>query len=134
MKTIDSLAEKEYWGRMMLIGRYQNSMAPYNIVLYAVTGRSPSSRARELVHAEDLEFGAVKTNPTDPEQVKEGIEPLLIYNAIRVVNNVVIVSNGAQTDMVADWVRRNGDDNYYSASLILALAFDGPYMVDPGKS
>ncbi len=95
---LETIASKEYIGRMIIIGKIGDD----EVIAYAVTGRSPSSQAREMVFNKELDAQAIKTNPTDPEALKTGIEPLLIYNCIRRHNGNFVVSNGAQTDLIID--------------------------------
>ena len=97
MSGLENIADKEYLGRIIIVGRASNGD---DVVVYAVTGRSEPSRARELIANNELEVGAMRTNPTDPKALEEGIEPLLIYNFLRRYNENLIVSNGAQTDLI----------------------------------
>ena len=79
-----------YPGRMIAIGR--DVSGAHHIVLYAITGRSPSSQARKLV----AEGNRIWTKPTDPEILKKGNPDLLVYPAI-VLGAGIAVSNGKQT-------------------------------------
>ncbi|MBI2631439.1 hypothetical protein HYW75_00360, partial [Candidatus Pacearchaeota archaeon] len=105
METLDWIAKQEYLGRGILIGRTINEI---DFISYFVTGRSAPSQARKLVEEWDKE-DRVRTECTDEEQLKKGTPELLIYNAMRRVNDVFIVSNGAQTDVITDEVIRNPD-------------------------
>lgn len=127
--TIEQIADKEYLGRMIIIGRTIDGRN--DVVAYAVTGRSPPSRARELIRLED---GTIKTNVTDEKQLKEGNPKLLIYNAIRRYHDSFIVTNGAQTDLVFDTMERlrmAGD--YVTPAGILVKSFERPYLVEGNK-
>lgn len=102
MKGLENIADKEYLGRFIAIGLDKSGLN--EIIVYGVTGRSPSSQAREIVINDELEDFAIKTNPTDPEALKKGNEALLIYNCIRAAGpqgeHAFVVSNGAQTDLI----------------------------------
>ncbi len=102
MKGLENIAKMEYPGRGIVIGLHPNGLN--EIIVYFVTGRSPSSQAREIVKNKDIKGFALKTNPTDPEALKKGNEALLIYNCIRVAGpkgeHAFVVSNGAQTDLI----------------------------------
>ena len=89
-KPLACLQRMTYPGRLVAVGR--DVSGAFNIVIYAITGRSPSSRARKLV----VEGNAVWTKPTDPEVSKKGNSDLLIYPAL-VLGAGIAVSNGRQT-------------------------------------
>ncbi len=82
----------EYPGRFIIIGRDPND--DYNVVVYGLTGRSPPSRARKLVHCANQR---VEVQPTDEAAVSQGQRDLLIYPAIFYDTQGIAVSNGAQT-------------------------------------
>jgi IMP cyclohydrolase len=86
----DNLSRMIYPGRLLALGR--DRADEHHIILYAITGRSPSSQARRL----EEENGAVWTKPTDLETLKKGNPDLLVYPAI-VFARGVAVSNGRQT-------------------------------------
>jgi len=90
------LKENTYPGRGIVVGMTPDSR---NLVqIYWIMGRSENSRNRIFVQ----EGNAVKTKAfieskmTDPS--------LIIYYPIRVVNNAHIVTNGDQTDTIADFI------------------------------
>jgi IMP cyclohydrolase len=97
LKGLEPLAAMEYPGRIIIIGR--DPSGDHDVVVYAITGRSPSSQARRLVY-DGLE--AVRSQATDPGRLKEGNERLLIYNCIRKSPDGLVVSNGAQTDLILE--------------------------------
>jgi len=86
-----------YPGRVIIIGR--DPSGRHDVVVYAVTGRSPSSRARRLVHDGG---GSVRTEVTDPDLLPGGNEKLLIYHCLRPYPGGLAVSNGAQTDLIRE--------------------------------
>jgi len=85
-----SLERLAYPGRLIVIGR--DVSGAFHVVIYAVTGRSPSSQARKLV----AEGNAVWTKPTDPDVLKKGNPDLLVYPAL-ILGEGIAVSNGRQT-------------------------------------
>lgn len=88
--SLRALAAMEYPGRLIVLGRSRRG--GHAVVVYAVTGRSPSSQARELVRRGD----AVWTRPTDPAVLAKGDPDLLVYPAL-VFGRGIAVSNGKQT-------------------------------------
>jgi IMP cyclohydrolase len=123
----------EYHGGIIILGRAESGE---NVVAYAVTSRSPSSRARKF----ELEGEAIKTAPTNLQDLNTGNPALLIYPAItnegRGSENFVVVSNGAQTGLIADALRnynipfhsRFGDEAY-DLPAILSNAFQHPNII-----
>ncbi|MGD2245382.1 MAG: IMP cyclohydrolase [Candidatus Aminicenantes bacterium] len=95
---LDNLSKKEYPGRVIVIGldRYAENI----IVVYAITGRSPSSQARKMVS----ERAQILVTPTDESLIKQGNTNLLIYPAISFSENLA-VSNGKQTEDILDFLK-----------------------------
>jgi IMP cyclohydrolase len=89
-KKFSNLRDKEYPGRLIIIGRDLSN--ENDIILYAITGRSPSSQARRI----DLKADGAWVKPTDEKILKEGNRDLLIYPAI-LFGQGLAVSNGKQT-------------------------------------
>jgi IMP cyclohydrolase len=94
-----SLATLEYPGRLIIIGA--TGEAGRAAIVYAITGRSPSSQARKLVHRD----GGIWVQPTDEKALKTGNVDLLVYPAVLIAGGGIAVSNGKQT---ADVARRIG--------------------------
>ncbi|MFC2161505.1 IMP cyclohydrolase [Acidobacteriota bacterium] len=90
-KGLEKLVEKEYPGRLIIIG--SDKTGKRFIVLYAITGRSPSSQARKIEYS-DQKF---LVKPTDESIIKTGNIDLLIYPAV-ILSRGLVVSNGKQTD------------------------------------
>lgn len=87
-----NLSSREYPGRIIIIG--QDKSRGNMVVIYAITGRSPSSRARKL----EMEGDAIWASPTDEEVLKKGNRDLLVYPAVLFVPaRGIAVSNGRQT-------------------------------------
>jgi len=89
------LSSFEYPGRLILIGSPAESGGV--TVVYAVTGRSASSRARKLIRDGD----SVLVRPLDDEVLKTGNPDLLIYPAVRTAPGALAVSNGKHTEDAA---------------------------------
>jgi len=107
------LKQMPYPGRVIIIGK---SPAGKNVVMYAITGRSPSSQARRLVI--DGEAQQVLVTPTDEETLKTGNPDLLVYPAI-MCGSGIAVSNGKQT---VDIFNHLSKDRAATAVLTEALA------------
>ena len=90
------LAALEYPGRLIVIGAPAGGGRA--VVLYAITGRSPSSQARKLVHRD----GGIWVQPTDEATLKQGHVDLLVYPAVLFGRAGLAVSNGKQTGDVRD--------------------------------
>ena len=91
-QVLENLSSREYPGRVIIIG--QDNSGDSEVVIYAITGRSPSSQARKL----ELEEDAIWANPTDEEALIKGNIDLLVYPAILFVPaRGIAVSNGQQT-------------------------------------
>ncbi|MCP4715305.1 MAG: hypothetical protein GY868_09325 [Deltaproteobacteria bacterium] len=91
---MNNISNMVYPGRVIVIGQ---SPAGNAVVMYAITGRSPSSQARRLEIDEDQSRIFVK--PTDEETLKTGNPDLLVYPAI-ICGDGIAVSNGKQTEDV----------------------------------
>jgi len=89
-KGLKSLSAREYPGRVIILGK--DKSGEKEVVIYAITGRSPSSQARKL----ELEDDGIWAKPTDEEVLKKGNRDLLVYPAI-LFSQGIVVSNGKQT-------------------------------------
>jgi IMP cyclohydrolase len=89
--TTGILTKLEYPGRLIVIGAPRDGGKA--AILYAITGRSPSSQARTLVHRD----GGIWVQPTDEEILKTGNVDLLVYPALLFAAAGLAVSNGKQT-------------------------------------
>ncbi|MGZ5478534.1 MAG: IMP cyclohydrolase [Candidatus Aminicenantales bacterium] len=90
------LASLEYAGRLIVIGAAPDGGRA--VIIYAITGRSPSSQARRLV----LRDGGIWVEPTDEATLKQGHVDLLVYPAVLLSRAGLAVSNGKQTTDVRD--------------------------------
>lgn len=95
-KTGEGLVNLEYPGRLLAVGT--SPAGSETVIIYAVTGRSPSSQARRLVH----EAAGVWVRPTDEEVLSKGNVDLLVYPAILFGAGGIAASNGKQTPDIRD--------------------------------
>ena len=92
-------------GRIIIGGTMLNGA---RVAFYAITARSNPSRVRYL---KTISNKIIAVDVTDPKQLEDGDEALLLYNAIRIESGHLIVSNGAQTDAIASIVKSAVDMN-----------------------
>ncbi|WP_157683732.1 IMP cyclohydrolase [Microlunatus soli] len=85
------LAERPYPGRVLVVARTAAGLA----CSYAATGRSEASRQRRIRLTDD---GDLFVEPT----VGDAHDPLRHYRAVRGGDRHFVLSNGTQTDPVAD--------------------------------
>jgi len=95
-KTTGLLARLEYPGRLIAMGLA--SAGAKAVIVYAITGRSPSSQARKLV----LRDRGIWVQPTDEDVLKKGNVDLLVYPALLFAQEGIAVSNGKQTADIRD--------------------------------
>jgi IMP cyclohydrolase len=96
---LGKLSEMEYPGRYILI----QCESSREIVVYGITGRSPSSQARKFVRGENKMY----VEPTDKETLEQGQVELLIYDYMLWDEDVIAVSNGKQTNTILDEMLEN---------------------------
>ncbi len=93
------LAGNSYPGRGLIVG--QNDRGRW-VQVYWIMGRSANSRNRLFV----LEGDTLRTEAADPSRVED--PSLIIYNAMRRLDQWFIVTNGAQTDALYAALARGG--------------------------
>ena len=86
-----------YVGRGIVIGKTAD--AKRAAIAYFIMGRSANSRNRVFVERD----GAIFTEPFDASKVED--PSLIIYAAIRQLDNKLIVTNGDQTDTIYNGVK-----------------------------
>ena len=91
----DILKETVYLGRGIIIGKSKNNIA----IAYFLTGRSENSQNRIFANEGDT----LLTKPFDEKKVKD--PTLIIYAPIRNIENKIIVTNGAQTDTIYEYIK-----------------------------
>jgi IMP cyclohydrolase len=118
-QKIMAIPKMEYPGRIILIG---SNPAGEDVVMYAITGRSPSSQARRL----EKEKKIVYVKPTDEQVLQSGNPDLLIYPSIIVGRwKWIAVSNGKQTSDIALQFKKGS-----AAAAVLANAL-GSWEFEP---
>ena len=131
--NLEALANMEYPGRFMIIGR--DASGEHNVIVYGITGRSPPSQARRFV--EDKVLRVIRTEVTDKEQLEKGSPVLLIYPAIVAAGDAIVVSNGAQTNIVHTTIKNRYDpapvNSKPTANTLLVAAFAEPSLVYDAK-
>ena len=85
-----------YPGRGIVVGVTPDGKKA--VTAYFIMGRSENSRNRVFRKFE----GGVRTEPFDASKVTD--PSLIIYNAVRSLENCLIVTNGDQTDTVYDGI------------------------------
>ncbi len=89
----ERLADNPYPGRGIVLGRSDRG---HWVQVYWIMGRSVNSRNRVFVRDQDI----VRTQAADPSKVED--PSLIIYNAMRRLGPLCLVTNGAQTDGLYD--------------------------------
>lgn len=92
------LSANSYPGRGILLGRSMDQR--HAVIAYFMMGRSENSRNRIFESTED----GIRTKAFDESKLTD--PSLILYHPIRVVNGTIIVTNGNQTDTVAEAFRR----------------------------
>ncbi len=113
-----TLATLEYPGRLIVIGAPRDGGKA--VVIYAITGRSPSSQARKLVHRD----GGIWVQPTDEATLRQGNVDLLVYPAVLFSPAGVAVSNGKQTSDVRDRLAPGADPVSVLSKALAAWDFE----------
>ena len=85
------ISENAYPGRGIVLGRNRENSW---IVIYWLMGRSSNSRNRIFTH----ENGILRTEAVDLSIVED--PSLIIYNAMRDLDDCIVVSNGKHTDTI----------------------------------
>ena len=80
-----------YPGRLIVIGQARETENV--LVVYGITGRSPSSQARKMA----LDKDTIWVRPTDKDILKKGNIDLLIYPSVFCLSQGIAISNGKQT-------------------------------------
>jgi len=111
-----NLKNNEYPGRGIVVGAAPDGSRLVQV--YWIMGRSENSQNRVFL----LENDIVKTAPFDPLKVKD--PSLIIYNALRHLDDRFIVSNGDQTDTVYDAITSGG--SFESGLATRTFEPDGP--------
>ncbi len=92
------LANNPYPGRGIAVGKSKNGK--YAVSAYFIMGRSANSRNRVFTKKD----GDVFTEPFDFSKVED--PSLIIYAAVRELGNLLVVTNGDQTDTICSFADR----------------------------
>ncbi|HPE15954.1 MAG TPA: IMP cyclohydrolase [Oscillospiraceae bacterium] len=110
------LRANSYPGRGLVVGFTPGG--GHALVLYFIMGRSANSRNRVFT---PLDRG-IQTEAADPKKL---LDPsLIIYSPVRVFHNMIIVSNGDQTDTIFDYLQEGG--NFHRAMCSRTFEPDAP--------
>ena len=133
------LSQNPYPGRGILLGRSADNTK--TVIAYFIMGRSENSRNRIFETTDD----GIRTKAFDDSKM---VDPsLIIYHPVRVVEGTTIVTNGDQTDTVANafrdgtgWVRAlrtrefEPDGPNYTPRISGMVRPDGSYRLSILKS
>ena len=112
------LSGNPYPGRGILLGCSADGRRA--VIAYFIMGRSENSRNRVFEITED----GIRTKAFDESRMTD--PSLIIYHPVRVVDGTTIVTNGDQTDTVADAFRSGG--SWVRALRTREFEPDGPMM------
>ena len=142
MKLLDLneyLASHTYPGRCVMLGRSADNKSA--VIAYAIMGRSENSRNRIFEETED----GIRTRAFDESKMTD--PSLIIYHPVRKVGDVIVVTNGDQTDTVRDGLvagksyiealrtrQFEPDPDNYTPRISGVLAKDGSFCLSILKS
>lgn len=110
------LAENSYPGRGIVIGQSEDGR--FAAIAYFIMGRSVNSRNRVFV--EDGE--GLRTRAFDPGKLSD--PSLVIYAPVRVLGNATVVTNGDQTDTIAQFMNGNLFPGYSFEAALATRTFE----------
>jgi len=93
----DLLRDNPYPGRGIALGRSKDNQR--SVMIYFIMGRSENSRNRVFEETED----GIRTKAFDARKMTD--PSLIIYHPVRTVGGTTVVTNGDQTDTIADALR-----------------------------
>ncbi len=99
INNIDELIkDNAYVGRGIVIGKSADGKKA--VTAYFIMGRSDNSRNRVFV----ADGNSLRTEPFDASKVED--PSLIIYSAVKCVDNMLVVTNGDQTDTVEEYIKQ----------------------------
>ena len=116
MKITEALKGNSYPGRGVAIGT--SSDGKKGLIVYFIMGRSVNSRNRVFVPDGE----GIRTEAFDPAKLSD--PSLIIYSPVRRVNGCTVVTNGDQTDTIAEHLAVFG--SFESALRTRTFEPDGP--------
>jgi len=96
--NVEWLKNNPYPGRGIVMGLGPSGE---RVQIYWLMGRSENSKNRIFVQNKD---GSVSTKAFDEKKLTD--PSLIIYNPLKIVNDVHIISNGDQTDTIAEFLAK----------------------------
>ncbi len=97
-KTVtELLSGNTYPGRGIIIGKTEDGK--YTRIVYFIMGRSTNSRNRVFTATDD----GIMTEAYDPALLSD--PSLIIYHPVRYVDKLTVVTNGDQTDTIANFIK-----------------------------
>lgn len=112
------LRENPYPGRGIVLGLSEDGSAA--VMAYFIMGRSENSRNRVFREKD----GGIITEAFDPSKVED--PSLIIYAPVRVLGNHTIVTNGDQTDTIAQHLEKG--ESFEAALRTRTFEPDGPHF------
>ena len=115
---VELISSKTYPGRGLVVFRPKGENKLF--CAYWIMGRSENSRNRVFDEFE----GNIRTIPADDSKVED--PHLIIYNArIALPNkNVVVITNGDQTDTIVDFVKNDTDEKAGFVQALMTRTFE----------
>ena len=110
------LAENSYPGRGIVLGQSPDGQKAF--VAYWIMGRSANSRNRVF---EPIE-GGIRTVAADPAKLED--PHLIIYNAVLTLRETTVVTNGDQTDTIAQFMNGNLFPGYSFEAALATRTFE----------
>ena len=110
------LAGNEYPGRGIVLGQSPDGQKAF--VAYWIMGRSANSRNRVF---ESIE-GGIRTVAADPAKLED--PHLIIYNAVLTLRETTVVTNGDQTDTIAQFMNGNLFPGYSFEAALATRTFE----------
>lgn len=117
LNLCELLKNNAYPGRGVVVGTTADGT--HAVAAYFIMGRSANSRNRVFKRLPD---GTVITAPFDESRVED--PSLIIYNAVRPLDNRLIVTNGDQTDTIRDHLELG--ESFEQGLRTRAFESDGP--------
>ena len=112
------LAGNDYPGRGIVLGQSPDGQKVF--VAYWIMGRSANSRNRVF----EPITGGIRTVAADPAKLED--PHLIIYNAVLTLRETTVVTNGDQTDTIAQFINGNLFPGYsFEAALATRIYEDG---------
>lgn len=111
-----------YVGRVVAIGKTADGA---NVALYRVSSRSFPNRRT-------VEYPAkITVTPLEGHEHDVLVNPYIAYNAVRLVQDWAIVSNGAHTDLIAEKMERGFPARDAIASVLLSMDYEQDELLTP---